>query len=140
MLKARGRRWPVLLVVGLAHHTRAVGGFANVALVLDSSGREVMRHEKLEPYSMTLPGGPSPEDIVPRESNTVAFPFCQDTSSAGFGFEVRRSVRSEPALRRAPERSSCAGPCFGRLGQAATGAGSSREARYSAGVLQPSDW
>jgi hypothetical protein len=73
-------------------------------------------------------------------TSRVAFPLCQDTSSAGFGFEVRRSVRSEPALRRAPERSSSAGPCFGRLGQAATGAKASREARYSAGVLQPSDW
>lgn len=93
MLQERGRRWPVLLVVGLAHHTRAVGGFANVAVALDSGGREVMRHEKLEPFSMTLPSGASsPEDIVPRESNTYDF---VDTPVGRFAINVCRDIRSD---------------------------------------------
>jgi hypothetical protein len=92
MLQERGRRWPVLLVVGLAHHTRA-GGFANVAVALDSGGREVMRHEKLEPFSMTLPSGASsPEDIVPRESNTYDF---ADTPVGRFAINVCRDIRSD---------------------------------------------
>ncbi|MCB9617809.1 MAG: hypothetical protein H6722_35690 [Sandaracinus sp.] len=93
MLAERGRRWPVLLVVGVSHHARTTGGFANVALVLDSHGREVMRHEKLEPFSITRPDGTwSPEDIVPRESDVYHF---ADTPIGRLAVNICRDVRSD---------------------------------------------
>lgn len=80
--------FPVLSVIGLIH--RASGNaYTNEAVVLDSVGGELMRHEKLEPFS--LPDGRM-EHIVPRTSTLYRY---LDTPVGRVVVNICRDVRSD---------------------------------------------
>lgn len=88
-LAQRARRFPCLLAAGLAHREKTGDGFLNEAVVLDSSGAELLRHEKLEPYGDPKLGL---EDILPRNSTQYSF---IDTPVGRLVVNICRDVRSD---------------------------------------------
>jgi hypothetical protein len=87
-LRSSSRALPVLTVAGL-HHRRGQVAYVNEAVVLDSSGRELLRHQKLEPYSN---GKLGMENIVPRESDEYHF---LDTPVGRLVVNICRDVASD---------------------------------------------
>jgi len=87
-LAHRAARFPSLLVAGLVHRAQG-NGFVNEAVVLASDGREIMRHEKLEPF--TDEAGQM-EHIVPRGSAEYSL---LDTPIGRIAVNVCRDVRSD---------------------------------------------
>jgi len=91
-LRARGSRFPSLVAVGLVHAPRG-DGHVNEAVLLSASGHEILRHEKLEPY--TNPRGEM-EDIVPRQSDWYD---VVDTPLGRLAVNICRDMRSDvPSL------------------------------------------
>ena len=87
-LASRERQLPVLTVAGLVH--RASGSaYVNEAVVLDANGEELLRHEKLEPF--TARDG-AMEDIVPRQSAEYRF---LDTPVGRLVVNICRDVASD---------------------------------------------
>ena len=91
-LAARARRFPALTVAGLAHARSADGAsHVNEAVVLDARGHELLRHEKLEPYSDS---GEEPrmEDILPRQSEEYVY---MDTPVGRIVLNICKDFRSD---------------------------------------------
>lgn len=82
-------RFPTLLVAGMAHRRHQGEVFVNEAVVLDWLGREVMRHTKLEPFTMA---DGRMEAILPRPECNVA---CLDTPVGRVVVNICRDVRSD---------------------------------------------
>lgn len=92
ILRERGPRYPTLLVVGLTHQTSPAGAFLNEAVVLDSEGTEVMRHEKMEPFTFRQGGQDLIEDILPRQSESYHF---LDTPVGRLVVNICKDIRSD---------------------------------------------
>lgn len=89
-LRAQARRFPALVVAGLTHRLSADGtSHVNEAVVLNARGEELLRHEKLEPFS-THTG--ELEDILPRQSTDYAF---LDTPIGRLVLNICRDFRSD---------------------------------------------
>ena len=90
VLAERDARFPALTVAGVAH-CRPGGHPAhlNEAVVLTSNGRELFRHEKLEPFSDKEGRF---EDIVPRRSESYHY---LDTPVGRLVVNVCRDIRSD---------------------------------------------
>lgn len=88
-LKSSAARYPIVSAWGCTHRARAAGGHANEAVLLDSLGRLLMRHEKLEAFTHPQLGV---EDIVPRESRLYHF---ADSPIGRIVLNVCRDVRSD---------------------------------------------
>ncbi len=87
-LAGRGRRFPCAVVVGIAHRAGGIG-HTNETVVLDGTGAELLRHEKLEPFLEPTHGL---EDIVPRSSTTYSY---LDTPVGRIIVNICRDVRSD---------------------------------------------
>jgi len=89
-LAARDARFPTLVVAGLAH-APAFGGASHVneAVVLAADGKELWRHEKVEPFTHRQHGM---EDIVPRQSPEYLF---ADTPIGRIVVNICRDLRSD---------------------------------------------
>jgi hypothetical protein len=89
-LRARHRRLPALLIAGLVHRPSNDGNsHVNEALVLDADGKELFRHEKLEPITHKDLGR---EDILPRQSERYHY---LDTPVGRLVVNVCRDFRSD---------------------------------------------
>lgn len=89
-LREKARRFPVLTVAGLTHRPVESGkSHVNEAVVLNARGEELLRHEKLEPFSTH---DPYLEDILPRQSATYAF---LDTPIGRIVLNICRDFRSD---------------------------------------------
>lgn len=88
LLRRRDRRFPSLLVVGLVHVPRN-GAHVNEAVLVSARGEELLRHEKLEPFS--LEAGEM-EDILPRQSESYR---VLDTPIGRLAVNICRDVRSD---------------------------------------------
>jgi hypothetical protein len=89
VLASARARYPALTVAGRTHRPRPSGGFLNSAAILDATGRVLLEHEKMEPYSL---GDGTMEDIVPRSSNVYEY---FDTPVGRLVVNVCRDVRSD---------------------------------------------
>jgi predicted amidohydrolase len=89
-LRARARRFPALVVAGLAHRSaEGSASHVNEAVLLDAHGEELLRHEKLEPFT---DGTLGLEDILPRCSND--YPYL-DTPVGRIVLNICRDLRSD---------------------------------------------
>lgn len=92
-LRTRAGRFPALVAAGLAHRPAPGGAsYVNEAVLLDAGGRELLRHEKLEPFTHQ---GVGIEDILPRQSATYEF---LDTPIGRVVLNICRDVRSDVPL------------------------------------------
>jgi hypothetical protein len=109
-MAVKAARCPVLSVWGRTHRARSTGGFANEALLLDSHGKTLLVHEKLEAFTEKNLGV---EDIVPRESSEYLF---ADSPLGRLVLNVCRDVRSDlpMILNRAIGASFLAVPAFSK--------------------------
>lgn len=90
-LSEKAAKYPALVVAGLAH--RAAGAaHVNEAVVLDGSGRVVLSHAKLEPFTDRALGI---EDIVPRASTDYSF---LDTPVGRIVINICRDYRSDQPM------------------------------------------
>lgn len=98
---------PVLLIAGLAHRMGAAH-YVNEALVVDSRGREIFRHEKIEPFTDDSFGL---EAITPREMTTYSF---LETPVGRLVVNICRDVRSDVAsvLNRALDATMLVVPAY----------------------------
>lgn len=87
-LKDRRTRYPALIAAGLMHAERG-GSYFNEAVLLDASGNELLRHEKLEPYTDDSLGI---EAIGPRQAAQYDF---VDTPVGRIVLNICRDVRSD---------------------------------------------
>jgi hypothetical protein len=98
---------PVLIVGGMMH--RSVGTHhVNEAIVMDSRGREIFRHEKIEPFTDHEHGL---EAIVPREMTAYNF---LETPVGRLVVNICRDVRSDVAsiLNRALDATVVVVPAY----------------------------
>lgn len=92
-LRTARRTFPALVAAGLCHRRIAASQFVNEAVLLDRDGRELMRHEKLEPYRDPKLGL---EAIVPRRPQPYRF---VDTPVGRLVLNICRDVRADvPSL------------------------------------------